>query len=90
MESSKQEHSCRCCENPEIVEKLLSIKTTPPILCDGVVKIADSQGNYHLGNLQRAANRANGILTEAEEQERQEALVAKLRVQLGNTSPCRG
>jgi hypothetical protein len=93
LENPEQEHSCSCCENPEIVEQLigLSSKTTPPVLCDGVVKIAESRGNYSLGNLQRAANSANGILTEAEKAERQEKLVQRVRKQLlGDTSSCRG
>ena len=80
----EQEHSCSCCEDDEFVEKLLRLQT-PPVLCEGVVKIADSQENYRPGQLKERADRANGILTEEEKQKRHEALVEKMRDQLGNT-----
>lgn len=91
MKSSEKEHSCPCCEDSEseIVKKLLKSNTTPSVMCDGVVKIADSQKNHRPGQLKERADRANGILTEDEKQKRHEALVKKMRDQLGNTRSSR-
>ncbi|MBN2095976.1 hypothetical protein JW752_01095 [Candidatus Peregrinibacteria bacterium] len=84
---SKSEHTCPCCNNPEVVEKILSSKTIPSVLCEGVVRIADSQGNYRFSQLKERADRLNGIRTP---EQRAAELIEEMRRQLGYTSSARG
>ena len=76
-DQASQEHSCPCCENPEVY---LSSKTIPATLCKKAIQKAEEAGNFALAHRAREANRLNGITTE---EERIEKLVIELRKKHG-------
>ncbi len=78
-DQTEQEHSCPCCNNSEMVDKLISMEITPPILCDRVVQIAKSRGKYHLVPLKKESDRLNRI-------EERKRLAGEKRGQMGRTS----
>ncbi len=80
------EHSCACCGNTKLAEKILTSDTTPAVLCEGVVQMADKKGNYRLGQLKERADRLNGIRSP---EQRVADLVEKMRKQLGRTASSR-
>ena len=78
-DKAEQEHSCHCCENPEVY---LNTKTVPAALCKKAIQKAEDAGNFVLAHRAREANRLNNITTK---EERVKKLVIELRKKLGLT-----